>query len=276
MEHLVGILTVIVMSAFIVDWVLKDDAISSLPFNTKVKSEAEERSELIVYANDWFRDLFDAIYGKETWSWKRFIRSVIMSFFFVLFAILVIGIDNTYFERGFFPFELSDIVVMSIFFLCINFFVDFISLQETRWVIGYAKGRKNRILGGLIVVDLIFTSLIYIFVFIIAIFIVAWYLADTSLEFEVITSPATLGFLFRQELGLPFFVSTFGTSIVWYMFVIFVIVVSNMNQKFEKFSTVFDLISNSTSPASKTVVIFALPAAIILGVVMAIKWLILN
>ena len=266
MELLVSIVFVLIISAFIVDWLLKDKANLFQIQNTSNDFEEKDSSELIEYANSQFRSIFDAIYGEKTWTRKRFFRSTVMSVFFVLFAILLIDIDNTYIGSLFAEEDHWLFVVLTtLVMVCINIFVDFLSLQETRWVIGHAKGNKLTSLAFWVIVDIVFSSAIYIFVFSTVIFTGIGILDNFNSVLKYVTDLSHLSPLFKNDKLLPFFISTFGTSIVWYVFVLFSITVKTLRINSTRFDIVFNLISKSNTPARITVVIFALPTFMLIG-----------
>ncbi len=284
MELLVGFLSVLLISAFIVDWMLKDEAIISLSSDLKkFSSQTDEFTihQQIGFVNKQFCLIFDAIYGQHTWSWKRLLRSTALSLFFVLFSVLLIGIENTYlapltksYVRS---HNIEQIIILSLMFGCFNVAIDFISLLETRWVMGRAQNAGTITLVMWVVVDLILTSTIYIIFFGIIIIIVGLTIVGVPWEQIISDVMAKKIFVlfFSPDKALPFFVSTFGTSIVWYMFVFFVLFIKFLRRT-KIFKNVLDKISESATPAYITVVIFSLPIVVVFAIFKGINWLVSN
>ena len=288
MELLVGFLSVLLISAFIVDWMLKDEAIISLSSDLKkFSSQTDEFTihQQIGFVNKQFCLIFDAIYGQHTWSWKRLLRSTALSLFFVLFSVLLIGIENTYlapltksYVRS---HNIEQIIILSLMFGCYNIAIDFISLLETRWVMGRAQNAGTITLAKWVVVDLFLTSAIYTIFLGFVLTIVAIFNSPKlpnglySKIFSMLIDKNFWLIFFSPNIALPFFISTFGTSIVWYMFVFFTFCIKSLRRS-QMFKIVLDKISMSATPAYITVVTFSLPVVIVFGVFESIKWLISN
>ena len=111
-----------------------------------------------------FALLFDRVFGEKHWSRRCFERSIIASFAAVIVAFTVLaslnpGVLTAFGDSG----ELWDLVttffvyvMLSVFF---NVLPDYVSLLETRIVIGYMRGSLWRILG-LVIVDGVVTNTI--------------------------------------------------------------------------------------------------------------------
>lgn len=274
MDMLLGPLVVLLISAFVVDWLLKDDAIVAVrhEWQTAGPETRAETDRLLHSATLWFCRVFDAVYGRRSWSIHRFYRSTVLSIFFVLFAILIVGIDNTYLKQ-LTQEGVEGVVTISLFFGFVNVFGDFISLQETRWVMECVKRRPASSLGVWVIVDVMLTSAIYIVLFSVCVFGYAAVVFDIKFAKDMMVDENFLEKLFAPEVGLPFFASTFATSIVWYLFVLFVVVVRFGGQNSAVLKVLLDVVFVSATPASITVGLFAIPIAAVFGVVKLIAWL---
>ncbi len=280
-------MSVLLISAFIVDWMLKDEVLVSQSSELKKFSLGTDEfayHQQIGFVNKQFCLIFDAIYGKHTWSWKRFFRSTALSLFFVLFSILLIGIENSYLapstKKFVGPNRTDHIIAISLIFGCYNVVIDFISLLETRWVLGRAQNAGKIALGMWIAVDLILTSAIYIVSFptMFAILSLLFDAQDSGPYLKDIQELfiSVLKVFFSQNKALPFFISTFGTSIVWYMFLFFVFLVKFLRRNSRMLKIAFDIISESATPARLVVVLFSFPIIAFFVVLKGINWLASN
>ena len=155
---------------------------------------------------------------------------------------------------------------MMLVFIPINLVADFLSLQETRWVMERARGSQ---VWGVVVwaaLDLVFTTLIYLVIF--AFGVVGFVVLDDC-DFVGVDWPATFGILFTP-LALPFFLSTFGTSALWFGFVLLVVVAGAGRRGSRTVSTVLDVIADSNAPARAVAWVIAAP--IVVGYVAFEAW----
>ena len=253
MDLALGMLIIMFISALVVDWLLTDKELSRLRKNNKSN---ELQSESIVFSSSkLFCRIFDSVYGDETWTWKRFNRSAILSCLFVLFSIVIIGIENTL---------IGEIDIFSVCALLgFNTIIDFVSLQETRMVLKWVDNSKDGKLSHvavLIILDLVFTTLIYYFLLVVLYYFFLHFINWPD-EFSTVMDDI-LDLITEKEELLPFFISTFGTSIVWYAFVVLTFL-TRLLGKFPLVSLVFRAISETTSPARFVVVIFTIPLVFI-------------
>ena len=70
-----------------------------------------------------FIKVFDQFYGKKIWTWKRLWKSVVTGMF-----VIVVIVNHDEYTTDHFLFAL-------IFIPFLNFFPDFFSLQQTRWIL---------------------------------------------------------------------------------------------------------------------------------------------
>lgn len=267
MEILVGCLAILLFSASAIDRLLTERAVVKI----RQRSQGEQNklarlnwSKLAVSANRLFLDVFDAVYGSDFWSWRRVRRSCVLSVMFIVFSVLIIGVENTAFIWfDFFPLEDFDwepaIALTVVFF--VNLLADFISLQETRWVM--ERVRSERILPVVkwMCVDLCLTALIYYFLANIVV---------SAVFFKGSPMPLELSWFFALDGGFPFFVSTFGTSVLWFAFVVVVVAISLMKQSSKLLETVLNTIGSSSAPTQSFAGIIAISTVVIFGLMKAV------
>ena len=245
----IGIIAVVNISAWFVDQTLKDGAVfrwiqDSRGWRTNFAREGWHY--VLLGASKQFTDLFDAIYGSRPVSIKRIVRSTICS----LLAIVLVSILAD--PMSTFPFSEiisgKDIgIVLSVTFF-LNPLIDYFSLLETRWILTLAaRGTLKRIIF-LGFFDLALTTFIfyvglnvYLF-FHFGILFDDWSTNVMSLGkfIRIITSP--------QEAQV-FFISTFFTSVLWFLYVGFVIVVKIIDPLFSVSGKILDRIFDSHRPA---------------------------
>lgn len=96
MEFLLSILCVIAISAIIVDRLVKNESVSkAVSISLEEKEGINQQEELNNIATS-FCKIFDAVYGEKTLSVRRMVYSVFLSTLFVIFSILIIGVENSY------------------------------------------------------------------------------------------------------------------------------------------------------------------------------------
>ena len=272
METLIGGLAVLLLMASVIDYLLTDSAIAHLRESSRLaerKLIALNSRELAIAANKLFLNVFDAIYGPGFLSWRRFWRSCFLSVMFVVFSTFVIGIENTLIGQFNFQYAYAPVfvAVTTTMLLSVNLLADFISLQETRLVMGRAQSDRLSLIAAWVLVDLIVTTLIYVGVAQILLRLWILLLAGESVGPEY-------DWFFTAEGGLPFFVSTFGTSILWFVFVLFVVVITTLKQSSKVLALVFSRIGDSAAPARAVAGIITIPTIFIFGLVQAIRhWL---
>ena len=252
MDILVSCLAVLFASSMIVDWLVRNE--KGLNFHVQSPVDrigALEPDDILHAATIWFSDIFDTIYGERTWSWRRVYRSALLSLFFVLFSVLIIGIENTYIGT---TREHQEIIYISMIFFSINLFIDFVSLLETRWIIEQMRKRRTATFFAMwVILDIVLTSGIYFFL--LGTIVVVTAAVQIGRIDKIISILISADFassfartLFAPHMALPFFVSTFGTSILWYMFVLFSIVIRIGSRSSRIFEISLRVIFESESP----------------------------
>ena len=272
MDFILGILSIVIISALVVDWLLTDKKFTvQLRKNWRNNNKSHElQFESSVHeTSKFFCLIFDSVYGTKTWSWKRFYRSTILSFLFIIFSIVIIGINNTFI--GDFDVrhsdQLNDLIFTFLILFGLNTIIDFFSLQETRLVLRWVSSSKNGKFShvfALMFVDLVLTSLVFvIFVLtaLILISIVAGHPFDLG-QVMIIVGSFLTELLIDEAMLLPFFISTFGTSIVWLAFVFFTFLAKFLGT-IPMFALILKAISETTSPARVVAVIFTIPLAFV-------------
>ena len=270
MDLVIACLVVLFISGFVIDWILKDNDVLATYTRLPPRYAEEEPKVLVYFANNWFCAIFDALYGAQPWSRRRVTRSTILSVLFVIFSVLLIGFENTYLGA----YSRNDYYEVLILFTIINLVADFVSLQETRWVLEQVKGAKNTEIAVWIAIDLFLTSTIYVIVFGGAIFVYAatkigFDFAVNWFAFPDISEP--LGVLFQLDMGLPFFISTFATSIVWYLFVLFLVAVNVVSRNSRAFSLFVRALTASSNPGGVMAGIIVMTITFVFGIVVLIR-----
>lgn len=270
MDLLIACLVILFISGFVVDWILKDNDVLATYSRLRPGFAQGAPKVLVYFATHWFCDIFDALYGHRTWSLRRFTRSTILSVLFVLFSILVIGFENTFLGNSG-PDAYYEVLII---FTTINVVADFISLQETRWVLEQVKTTKNNDIATWIGIDLILTSAVYVIVFGGAIFLYAVYYQGFVVAIKFVTDRPLpiLQMLFELDMALPFFISTFATSIVWYMFVLFVIVVNVVRRNSRVFSLFVRALNAISNPGGVLAGLIVMVITFVFGIVVIIRW----
>ena len=274
MELLVGCLAVLILTASIIDWLLKDEAIIAL--RRELQKTGEKITDLntgavVLSANRLFCQIFDALYGPHTWSWRRFSRSCFLSLLFVLFSILIIGFENTFLGVD---EDLVVLVYVTALFASVNILADFVSLQETRGVLEYARGKGIAALGIWVCIDLMLTTTIYVIGLGSAFFGVISSMEGLNVAIDQFSDyERFIEMLLARDGALPFFISTFGTSIVWFLFVALVLLIRAMSRNSRFLKLALDIISESSTPARTAAGIVIVPVVIVFSVVKTIRWL---
>jgi hypothetical protein len=178
-------------------------------------------------ANQLYCDLFDYIYGKRAFTWRRVWASVLSSMIGLVVITLILGYENTLwpdsirdiFEKGIRWGLLVILLLCPVFF---NLIPDFFSLFETRLVLKWSKEQGPLGIVLLIILDLALTTTIFL--------VGALLIASLPLFFYPRLTAGEvlwefyhffiLSQLFRPDGLLLFFLTTFITSFFWILFVI--------------------------------------------------------
>ena len=155
-------------------------------------------------------ELFDYVYGPSSLSAHRIGASVVSSLTGLLVVVVALGPSETIFGSVRVLPELRDIpledvqrvsaefglfITLAFFLISLNFVVDFLSLAETRFVLGH--GRRRGFLGilTLTIVDLLLTATLYL----LPVAAVGLYYGSTEGASDL------LAMMVRNEVGWPFF-----------------------------------------------------------------------
>ena len=269
MQMLMGCVAILFITASVIDWLL---ARSTVDLRARLREagtthERDRYAGLVTSANVLFCDLFNTVYGKTFWSSRRFSRSCLLSITTLFFVALLIGLDNA-FSPGL-PKDREYFISYGISLL-INLVADYFSLQETRWVLQRARGSSIVGVLGWVCIDLLLTLGVFLGVFGLAygVATVAGLQLTTTL-YVFLLDPVNSPF-FDPSLGLPFLLSTFGTSVLWLLFVLFVLVVSTMTRNSKLVSLVFDAVADNPAPARAVAVVVAVPILVVGLVLIAV------
>ncbi len=188
-------------------------------------------------ANQLYCDLFDYIYGRRTFAWRRVWTSIVSSITGMVVFTLIVGLENSFWRRAVEFISEKDATgavlvawVFLVFFIPIvsNLIPDFFSLFETRLVLKWSRGRGPLGIVFLVILDLILTTTIF------AAGCTAWVIVAVSigllmgktdsseavkLVWDFLTSWLPVA-LFMPRIFLIFFLTTFVTSFFWILFVL--------------------------------------------------------
>ncbi|WP_158090105.1 tetratricopeptide repeat protein [Kiloniella majae] len=158
------------------------------------------------YSKNWshsFRSWFDSVFGDNHWSRRCFIRSTIAS---------LVGVTALYWvftaqlgQRPGTPLPLSEIIIIG---LSVNVFADYISLRQSRWLLGFIP-RLERIIPS------VWGSVVSGFI---------WLLLDIILSASIIFSSLYLYFyaysyLTTGPIEIPSWGQLFGIYSVYAIFI---------------------------------------------------------
>ncbi len=273
-ELLLASLTVLFIVASVVDWVSESHHLR-VPMQRIAKALADlETGRVVLSAHTFLCDAFDDVYGRAFLSWRRVRRSCLFSLAFVLCSVVFVGFENTLFALD---LEMRWLVGLGASLLLLNCVADYFSLQETRWVMARAgvDPVTTRSIAMWVCVDLVLTTLIWIAAFSVALF--SWSRVQLYFEMphpgEVVWHEQLSGMSLGPDIGLPFLISTYGTSIVWLSFVGFVVVVRVMKNKSRFLDSVLQAISRSKSPARTAAGIAAIGIVSMYGLLRSLSFL---
>jgi len=179
-------------------------------------------------ANQLYCDLFDYIYGKHAFTWRRVWASVLSSMIGLVVITLILGPQDTLFatkfrhlyillSRGYIWRFLDSLIPTLLFPAMLNLFPDFFSLIETRIVLKWSKNRGPLGISFLIILDLVLTTTIFLFGLFV-LYCIAEIMQGRPWSFSQ--------FLFgvsgvvEPKKGLVFYLTTFVTSFFWILFTI--------------------------------------------------------
>ena len=187
-----------------------------------------------VRAHEIFCGLFDRVYGPRACSAHRVGASLISTASALMIITLAIGPDNTLFvglldlvsylyaERDVaesigsqgiqdlfgISMNVSVLILALLILLPLNFAADFLSLAETRFIIGCARTKGLAAILALTVLDLVLTTII----FGLPVTVLAYNIGGRAGVFLAVDMVLT------TNMGWPFLLTTFVTSFAWLLF----------------------------------------------------------
>ena len=206
--------------------------------------------------NEWFLGLFNAVYYHRFWSWRRPIRSCISSLFALVLICLLLGWEGTSIANAIATGRYLVSVLVNVF--VVNLIADYLSLQETRWVMERSQGCG---FGGIFLwalFDIIVTGVIFIIVL-----VIVFSIKDA----KIIIVYMDIGPFFMKEKMLPLFLSTYFTSVLWFGYITSVLGIRALTRVSPLLKTIFATIAESETPARATVGFLCGAVAVIYGIV---------
>ena len=284
METLLWGLVCLFGLAALADKMMTEEAVLAWRERTRELRDRVEQMDVdaaTAAANEWFVGLFDAIYDARFWSLRRFVRSALSSVLALAVITLLLGWQETIFslaaEVGRTRY-MAGLVFIAIIAFGSNVLADYISLQETRWVLG--RSRAGSGVGYIlcwIVIDLFATAIVFM-----VLFVISWvmFFMVTSADIEVVDMLLFLlggvfgmaDGVFDRAFGLPFFLTTFFTSALWISYVISALGVRALRRNSRVLRAVLGTIAESRAPARATAGFLAGFLALGYGLVAAVAW----
>jgi len=179
-------------------------------------------NDLLHDANRLFCELFDKIYGSQSFSRQRIYASVLSSTIALVGISLILGVENTYFNIMFKHaqsiYKINKTIDWNWLFramlypIVLNIIFDYFSLLETRKLLEFSKNKGAVAVFGLIILDLLFTIFIFIIGFLFLYAINAFLFTS---KFSYDEFKELLPYIFKLDAGLVFFLTTFVTSFIW-------------------------------------------------------------
>lgn len=219
----------------------------------------------IASSHNLFCSLFDTVYGERYWSRKRLFRSYYSSILAVGIVAALIGWESTVFGRVGDPKILIGVTI-AIFVL--NAGADYLSLQETRWVLSLGRNPSIWRLGILLVVDLIATSIIWLAGFLVVGYLFSSVSGDTfKLEIPFIREA-----VFNVDRGLLFVLSTFFTSALWLIYMFSIAIIRTLKRNWRLIDFVLEAVGESHTPARATAGLISIFLVALYGMSLGINW----
>jgi hypothetical protein len=211
--------------SYVIAWAAASAVVWFLFDKAEIAMSAQSRKRLASWLQDndmravvhsipsQFLVLFDRVFGERHLSWRCFGRSVVASIATVWVVSLLWAVRHPP------PTLLTGVLLAGSFTLAaavFNVVPDYLSLLETRWVLGKLQGRGS--LAWLLLVDLVATALLGFTAYVVVLLVTGGSLDQTfTLIWKTLTLQDILLFeltpeaSYRVPLGL-FFYSTFFTS----------------------------------------------------------------
>lgn len=278
MQLLLWSLIILFGIAVLIDKVMTEEAVRAWRDTTmelRGKIDELEIGAATTAANGLFRGLFDAIYGDRFWSRRRFIRSFFSSLLALSIIVLLLDWESTIFVRLSTTNQELLIAVLIIIFV-INTFADYLSLQETRWVLGRIYESHLLKLCAWATFDLGATVGIYFFIVYVTFnaanlaYFGGGYYSASEMRGDILPG----GLFLSKQVGLPFFLSTFFTSALWFLFIASALVIRAMKRSSRVLRIALDTIAESNAPARTTAGIMAVVVVVGYGIAQALSWMV--
>ena len=244
--------------------------------NLWLKLNTPDAIDLSRDANLLFCELFDRIYGRSHFKWRRVWTSIVSSFLGLIALTAIIGYEKLIWPEifgilsEFFGlifdiatsgnFGILDLaieeqsiefflgIVVLILPILLNLIPDYFSLIETRIILEVSKGRGANGIVVLWFIDIALTTIIFLIgflVFEISLFLIMGLEFDLSNFFSYLPDP-----IFDPKYALIFFLTTFVTSLFWFMFVMTYALICIFHRLSPVANFVYIQIGTSTNPAS--------------------------
>lgn len=274
MQLLLWSVIIIFGIAVLIDKVMTEEGLRTWRDSTRELREKVDELEIDVAttaANGLFRSLFDAIYDKHFWSKRRFVRSYLSSLLALSVITLLLDWEITHFGMAYRSSSMLGYGYLFLVVCIINTCADYFSLQETRWILGRSREATFAKLCGWAIVDLVATAGIYLFIFFIAANIIDAIFGGPGVG--ILRFLGDIVDIFsRKNAGLPFFLSTFFTSALWFLFIASALVIRAMKRGSRVLRISLDTIGESHAPARTTAGIMAIVLIVGYGVAQALTW----
>lgn len=251
MVFLVMTLLLILFMASVVDFLLTEEEVKK--WRAATKEFRDRFRELDVFAateasNLWFLGLFKAIYGARFFSRRRLVASLLST---LLAMVLVAYIFQIFSLDGFHVLYrglLSGLVVMTVF----NIVGDYLSLQETFWIMKLSQKRHFFGILLLSILDIVLTSLIYMITVLALGLLMLSRMDEIGPFIEFLGEPTFQ--LVDEDVGIMVFfgvlgASTYVTSLLWICFVGSAIAVRLLQMASPALQRLISLIGASERPA---------------------------
>lgn len=140
LTSLISTIIAIITIGATVDFVMSSAAVVNWQDKTK---DARNKIDLIEFdkatklSNEWFLNIFDAVYGSRWLSVTRLVRSILSSLLAVFVISLLLGWEDTTIANAIATKEFMLEVLFTVF--VVNLSADYISLQETRLVLKWSQ-----------------------------------------------------------------------------------------------------------------------------------------
>lgn len=246
---LIWIIIVLFGLAVVVDQLLTEESVRQWRASTRDLRRRMDKLDMdtaITAAHGLFCNLFDAIYGSRYWSKRRLVRSYYSSLLALGTVTLLLGWDTTVFGRVVDSVGTDEFAILMLG-ACLAVFVlnpcaDYVSLQETRWILGRDTNRSPAMLVLLGVIDLAAT---------LAIFLVGFSIMGIPFSW-IFTQDFNYAALYKMREGLIFLASTFFTSALWLAYMISVLLIRIVKRNWRLVRIVLETVGESDAPARTT------------------------